>query len=135
MMNEVKFNKDGKEETAYVKSAAGYTDGYYWDCSATVIFNDVEYSIQDAGSYSGWIPHYRSVSIEGPKKLTGAQLIGIPTENEEYIRDEYYYIESVVKELMTTFFKEGCKACYEESEGSDFDYEIKIDGIRKGERG
>ena len=50
-MREVKFEKDGKEETCYIRSA------------------------------------------------------------------EYDYIESTVKELMTTFFKEGCKACYEESEG------------------
>jgi len=130
-MRKVKFEKDGKEETCYIQSAKGSNDGYYWDCVVNVIYNDEEYYIQDAGSYSGWIPHFRSVSIEGSRKLTGVQLIEIPTEDEEHINDEYDYIESVVKELMTTFFKEGCKSYYEESEGSGFNYEITIDGIRE----
>ena len=132
-MREVKFEKDGKEETCYILSVEGCDDGYYWDNVSKVIYNDEEYYIQDAGSVSGWIPHFRSISIEGPRKLTGAQLIEIPTKPDSEYIDDAGYIESVIKELMTTFFKEGCKKCYEESEGDGFDYEITIDGIRKEE--
>lgn len=135
-MREVKFEKDGKEETCYIKSAAGYDDGYYWDCSATVIFNDEEYSIQDAGSGSGWVPFYQSISKDGPCKLTSImQLCETPTDGDDKdSHNDWDYIESVVVSLMYTFFDERCTTSYEYSEGEGFGYEIYIDGKKKEEK-
>ena len=132
-MKEVIFKKDGKEEKAYVKQAAGYNDGYYWDCSATVIFNDTEYSIQDAGSGSGYVPHYRSISSNGPYKLVSIMQL-CENDNFEDNEEEWEYIEGVIIGLLETFFDEGCKESYAECEGDDSWYlEIYIDGVKQEE--
>lgn len=129
-LREVKFNKNGKEETAYVKSAAGYNDGYYWDCSATVIFNDMEYSIQDAGSGSGYVPHYESISVNGPCKLVSLMQLCEHEEPSDY--DDQEYIDGVISYMMATFFAHNCKESYQCVEGDHFwNLEVYIDGKKE----
>lgn len=127
-MKEIIFDNDGKEEKIYVESAAGYNDGYYWECSATVIYNDVRYSIQDAGSGSGWIPCYNSISVNGPCKLVSLmQLLEKDEVNEDEDIDEWEYIENVVVDSITEFLARGCKESFEKAE-ADYGYSIHIDG-------
>lgn len=123
-MLEVKFNRDGIEETATIISGAGYNDGYYRECSATVIYNDVEYSIQDAGSGSGYIPDYSSISINGPKKLVSIMQL---CENhlDDIDIDEQGYLCDVVVSMLEAFFEHGCKESYEVA---DYGAEVRIDG-------
>ena len=127
-MREVTFDRNGKEEKANVIQAAGYNDGYYWEMSATVVFEDVEYSLQEAGSGSGYIPHYRSCSATGPKKLVSLMQL---CENQDFEdnEDEWGYIEDAISCLMYDFFEYGCKESYEEVEGDDlWDIERRVDG-------
>lgn len=120
--------KYGEEEITVV-SAAGYHDGYYWDMSATAILNDVEYSIQDAGSGSGYIPHYSSISVNGPKKLVTIMQL---CESEEFDdHNNWDYIEYTIIEMLDKFFENGCKESYEEIEDGYFDYSVHIDGQKK----
>lgn len=126
-MREIKYEHDGKEETIYVESAAGYNDGYYWECSATVIFNNVEYSIQDAGSGSGYIPHYRSISNEGPRKLVSLMQLCEDHSEDDYIND-WGYIEDAIIGLLEAFFEYNCKTSYEEVEEDFWETSIHVDG-------
>jgi hypothetical protein len=126
--------KYGEEELTVV-SAAGYYDGCYWDMSATVILNDVEYSIQDAGSGSGYVPHYSSISVNGPKKLVTIMQL---CESEEFDvdYDDWDYVEATIIEMLDKFFENGCKESYEEIEDrgySYFDYSVHIDGQKREE--
>lgn len=128
-MRTIKFERDGIEEEITVLSATGYHDGYYWDMSATVVYNDIEYSIQDAGSGSGYVPHYSSISINGPKKLLQS------CENKEINENDWWhswdYIEDTICKLLDDFLTRGCKESLEYIEaGSCWNLEVHIDGKR-----
>lgn len=123
-MRTIKFERNGKEEEITILSAYGTNDGYYWDMTANIIYNDVEYSVQDAGSGSGYVvPHYSSISINGPKKLLQS------CENEEINEDNWVYIESAITSLLDDFLTRGCKESLEYIEADDnWDLEIHVDG-------
>lgn len=115
------------DDKIYVKSASGYHDGYYWDMSATVVYKDVEYSIQDAGSGSGYVPTYSSISVDGPCKLCSIMQLCESEELTEY--DDWDYIERTILELMSCFEEYHCKKSYELIEGDHFwEEEIHVDG-------
>lgn len=126
-MKTIKFERDGKEEEITILSAVGTNDGFYWDMAAKIIYNDIEYSVQDAGSGSGWIPHYSSISINGPKKLLNN------CENKEIDEDDWLhnwnYIEDIIRKLLDDFLTRGCKESLEYIEADDsWDLEVHIDG-------
>ena len=127
-MRTIKFNNNGKEEEITVLSAAGYNDGYYWDMSAMIFYNDVEYSIQDAGSQSGYVPHYSSISVNGPKKL-------VACEGNYRNSWNWSYIESTIRDLLYDFLNRGCKESLEYIEpGTNWCLEAHVDGRKVEER-
>lgn len=121
----VKFEKDGREVEATIISGAGYNDGYYWEWSATVVFDDVEYSIQNAGSGSGYIPWYSSVSKGGPMKLVS--LIQLCENHLDSMGEESSKeLAEIVVRLMEEFFERGCEESLEKA--GDWGDEIRVDG-------
>lgn len=121
-MRTIKFGKNEEEEIT-VLSATGYHDGYYWDMSATILYNDVEYSIQDAGSYSGYVPHYSSISVNGPKKLVACE--GEAIDKVDYNDPwDWDYIEDTIRDLLYDFLDRGCKESLEYIESG----EVHVDG-------
>ena len=133
-MRTITFEKEGDIK---VLSASGYNDGYYWDMSATILYNDVEYSIQDAGSGSGYVPHYSSISVDGPKKLvTLMQLCESEEIDEDDDSDDWEYIESTICSLLDEFLERKCKESLEyiEADGN-WDLELHVDGQKVEEEG
>lgn len=131
-MRTIKFKKDGKVDEITVISASGYHDGYYWDMSVKIIYNSMEYSVQDAGSYSGYVPHYSSISINGPKKLIQSNESKTINENDW----DWEYIEGTIIDLLDDFSKYECKESLEYIENdSCWNLEVHVDGkkVEKGE--
>lgn len=128
-MRTIKFDNNGKEEEITVLSASGYHDGYYWDMSATILYNDVEYSIQDAGSGSGYVPHYSSISKDGPRKLVTLMQLCESEAIDEDDRNDWEYIESTICDLLYDFLKHECKESLEYIEADDnWSLELHVDG-------
>lgn len=128
-MRTIKFNNNGKEEEITVLSATGYHNGFYWDMSATILYNDVEYSIQDAGSGSGYVPHYSSISVNEPKKLVACEGEAINDDND------WDYIEGTIRDLLYDFLDRGCKESLEYIESdNDLCLEVHADGQKVEER-
>ena len=111
-----------------VLEASGYNDGYYWDMSATVEIDGDEYCIQDAGSGSGWIPIFQSMSKNGPCKLTGVELKPVDI-NKGNISD-WDYIFDAIEEIAEAFFVNNAKVSYEHYDDLSRDYSTYIDGIK-----
>ena len=109
---------------AKVLSARGYNDGYYWDCTCEVEVNGVKYTIQDAGSGSLYIPVYSSISVDGPCKLTGAEMTEIEASDES----EWEYFESTINDLYKSFVTSGAKKSYEYACNDYFDSSTHVDG-------
>ena len=126
-MRTITFEKEGD---VTILSASGYNDGYYWDMSATILYKDVEYSIQDAGSGSGYVPHYSSISVDGPKKLvTLMQLCESEEIDEDDNSEDWEYIECTICSLLDEFLKRKCKESLEYIEAdNNWDLEIHVDG-------
>lgn len=105
-----------------VLNADGYDDGYYWDMTATVEIDGIEYTVQDAGSCSGYCPVFKSISKNGPCKLTGVEL---ETVDEEC--GDWDYICDAIKDIAESFFSYNAKESYEYC-GDD--YSTHVDGVK-----
>lgn len=135
-MRTIKFKNGIKEEEITVLSAAGYHDGYYWDMSATIVYNDVEYSVQDAGSGSGYVPHYSSISVDGPKKLVTLMQLCESEAIDEDDHNDWDYIECTICSLLSDFLEYGCKESLEYIEADDnWSLEVHVDGQKVEEEG
>lgn len=111
--------------------ACGYNDGYYWDMTATVEIDGTEYTVQDAGSGSGYVPMYESVSVNGPCKLTGVELEKIeePCNEDDYIED-WNYIFGAIEYNVERFFELGAKESYEYYDDTYGNYSTHVDGAK-----
>lgn len=126
MLKEIELSNGKKVR---VIEAEGYNDKYYWDMTATVEIDGVEYYVQDAGSGSGYTPMYESVSVSGPCKLTGAELEKIEDTGEEKCFRDWNYIFNAIKDNVERFFSLGAKKSYEYCEDTYGHVELKIDGV------
>ena len=119
-------------------TAAGYHDGYYWDMSATVLYKGEYYSIQDAGSGSGYVPFFNACekldTEEKPDGLhilkpTGATIMSL-CENEVECSEDFDedYVYSTIMYALEKFEELGCYKSYERSEGAHFNDELNVDG-------
>lgn len=106
-----------------VLKADGYDDGYYWDMTATVEISGEEYTIQDAGSCSGYVPIFQSMSKNGPCKLTGVELEPVDEEC-----GDLDYIFSAIKDIAESFFANKAKTSYEYSD--DYCSSTHVDGVK-----
>lgn len=105
-----------------VLEAGGYNDGYYWDMDATVEIEGKEYTVQNAGSGSGYIPIYESMSVDGPCKLTGVE------KTEIHDKDEEKYLMSVIKDIAESFFSYGATDSYEYCDDTYGESSVHVDG-------
>ena len=126
MLKEIELSNGKKVR---VIEAGGYNDGYYWDMTATVEVDGIEYTVQDAGSSSGYYPMYESVSVNGPCKLTGVELEKIKEPYNEY-SDDWNYIFNTIKEHMESFFDLGAKESYEYADDTYGNYSTHVDGVK-----
>ena len=105
-----------------VLEAAGYNDGYYWDMDAVVEIEGKEYTVQEAGSGSGYIPIYESMSVNGPCKLTGVERTEIRDKGEE----EYFM--GAIKSIAESFFSYGATDSYEYCDDTYGESSVHVDG-------
>lgn len=105
-----------------VLAAAGYHDGYYWDMSATVEIEGERYTIQNAGSYSGYVPTYESMSADGPCKLTGVEWTDIRDKSDEE------YLMSAIEYIAKSFFLYGATNSYEYCDDTYGHTSVHVDG-------
>ena len=109
-----------------VLEAAGYNDGYYWDMDAVVEIEGKEYTVQDAGSGSGYIPIYESMSVNGPCKLTGVERTEIRDKSEE----EYFM--DAIKYIAERFFLNDATDSYECCDDTYGHVSVHVDGKKVG---
>ena len=110
-----------------VLEAGGYNDGYYWDMSATVDIDGDEYDIQDAGSGSGYNPIFRSMSKNGPCKLTGVELTPVNEDD-----GDWDYIFDAIKDIAESFFESNAKESFKYWDDTYGNCSIHIDGVKVG---
>lgn len=109
-----------------VIEAGGYHDGYYWDMTATVEIDGDEYYIQNAGSGSGYYPIFKSMSKNGPCKLTGVELTPVNEDD-----GDWGYIFGAIKDIAESFFFNNAKESYEYCDDTYGNYSTHVDGVKK----
>ena len=110
-----------------VLKAGGYHDGYYWDMSATVEIDGDEYTIQDAGSGSGYNPIFQSMSKYGPCKLTGVEVTPVDINEDD---GDWDYIFYTIEDIAESFFANNAKESYEYYNDTFGDYSTHVDGVK-----
>ena len=107
-----------------VVEAGGYHDGYYWDMTATVEIDGIEYTVQDAGSGSGYVPIFQSMSKNGPCKLTGVELE--PVNDKD---GDWDYIFYAIEDIAESFFANNAEESYEYYDDY-INHSTHIDGVK-----
>lgn len=111
------------DEKITVLEATGYNDDYYWDMNAMIEFRGETYSLVDAGSGSGWIPHCEIITKCDLERLYGE-------EQHVIEEDEWDYFESTICRLLTSFLESGAKKSWECREYDDnWDTYVSVDGV------
>lgn len=108
-----------------VLGASGYHDGYYWDMSATVEIDGEEYTIQDAGSGSGYNPIFQSMSKNGSCKLTGVELTPVNEDD-----GDWGYIFGAIEDIAESFFANDAKESYEYCDDTYGNFSTHVDGTK-----
>ena len=122
---------DGKE--ANVTKVMGYNDGYYWEYEIQFRVERALFSINTAGSCSGWIKGYYAIDkdLKHMPKLSGVindYKLNYDFETYDAVtRDD---VRNAVQGLYEDFIKSGAKESYKyfESEDEDAVFECHVDG-------
>ena len=118
-----------------VIKAVGFNDGYYWDMAATVEIDNKFYSIQDAGSGSGYVATFSSCHLLTSDELndlhlnkpTGAELSEIDFDVDNDDDDTEYIVDTIIANL--SYFKSlNCKEGFEYYEADFYGGEWHVDG-------
>lgn len=116
---------DGKK--AEVLDIYGGNDGYYWDYQIIFKVETQEYTINIAGSYSGWISTYNEITInKEPSKLSGItyNFNGYDAVSKEDVIAD-------VQQFYKDFIESEAKINYVYAEDEDGKCYMHIDGVKK----
>lgn len=121
---------DGKK--ANVTEIGGYDDSYYWDYIARFTVEDQHFVMNIAGSYSGYISTYESITIDNePPKLTGVEY---DFNSRDAVEEEK--LINVLKKYYELFVSKKAKISYVYAEDDDSRYQtchVHIDGVKEEE--
>lgn len=98
-----------KDKPVNVLKVLGSDDGYYWDYSIWFEYEGERFYICNAGSGSGWIPHFAAIIRGEFKRLWGTNKPFYDDINEDHV-------EHLITDLLE---KLGNRDSYEEREEDD----------------